>query len=328
MGRYRSRYNAHRGYPSYESKPLPSGNLTPGITPGVPHQVITAAQTVVQSWSLLELSRAHDMTTHPLASQDQCEARSTPERLSADNGAYWMAGITTTKMAADILALGWREGADRMERITRDFTPPTAKSRRRRSVWRDEGDEIRLDTAMAGNWDTAWRSTRREWVPGKTTVTIVTGWGGHAGLNSEQLFWQGAAAVMLSDALESAGYSVRIVAGFTLDGIGGRGVIFVTIKDESEPLRVDAAASLMCHAGIFRAYAWRAACFLPFRLGYGHGSPTTDWPSSRVEELKRAGAWFDDAITIGTIYSQDGCLRELNKVLASIQSEGGQCLTS
>src|SRR5690606_14947015 len=109
----------------------------------------------------------------------------------------------------------WEDGARRLQDITRELTPPTTMSRRRKPAWREEGDELSVDRALTGQWDAAWRSSRRVWCAGPATVTLLTYWGGNAVVTTDQLFWQGAAAAVLCDALEDAGYRVQLIAGST-----------------------------------------------------------------------------------------------------------------
>ena len=105
----------------------------------------------------------------------------------------WRGGIKTLQQAKDILAVGWKPGAVRastlMDKLESNM--PTVKTRKRRQTWMDEGDGLDIDRALAGQWDVAYRSTRREFSSGSNCVTLNVGWGGNCDMTSEQLFWSG-----------------------------------------------------------------------------------------------------------------------------------------
>jgi hypothetical protein len=306
--------------PQAETPRVCPPKLTPGITPGTPHQTITPTGHVIQSWTLAEMASAYSLTPNP-AVEERHSRNSNPEYLSAEAGADWMGGITTTAQAQAILDKGWSEGAARLESLARDLEPPQAKTRKRRVTHRDEGDELRIDRALSGEWDSAWRTSKREWSAGPSTVTVVCSWGGNCYVTSEELFWQGAAAAVISDTLEAAGYNVRIVAVNTVKSFDeGRyeGTTLVTLKDESEPMRIDAVAGLICHAGIFRSFGIRSRCQMPFPLGSGYGSTQRHWTDERKEAIAAAGINPSEAILLGEAQSYGECVAEIQRVIKSI----------
>ena len=125
---------------------------------------------------------------------------------------------------------GWPEGAALMAKSMAKIQAPYTQNIRRRARWADEGDEVDLDRAYAGQLERAFRTSRRTHTTGITRVRIVIDLGASCGecdyivctykpVRPEELFWRGAAAAALCESLETAGYSVEIVAGVALRNV-------------------------------------------------------------------------------------------------------------
>ena len=78
-------------------------------------------------------------------------------------------------------------------------------------------DEICKDRLQSGQIDQCWRTMRRSPFVAPQTVAIETAWGGHYGQTPEELFWQGAAAAVMTDILEDAGYRVEVYANRVIE---------------------------------------------------------------------------------------------------------------
>jgi hypothetical protein len=186
-------------------------------------------------------------------------------------------------------------------------------------MWREEGDALDVDRALAGNWDTAYRSTIREWNPGVSCVTLNVAWGGNCNLTAEQLFWSGAVMVAISDILESAGFSTRINASSRLwfGDYGGKkySLNTIVVKDHGEPLRVDALAGIVCHAGVWRSYGFMGICQAPWNVGYGLGHCIDGWDEiSKV--MAECGVVSDPCtINVSDCYNQSCAMAEINKLI-------------
>ena len=107
------------------------------------------------------------------------------------------------------------------------------------------------------------------------TVAIETTWGGHYGQTAEELFCQGAAAAVMTDILEEAGYRVEVYANRESERRGRRHCIRVKVKEADMPMRLDGVAAVLCHAGIFRTFGFLCIEQAEFDVGdwgHGHGS--------------------------------------------------------
>ena len=236
----------------------------------------------------------------------------------------WYGGITNIKQAEDLLSQGWQAGAEKAL-ILKDgleASIPMVKSRKRKPVWCENGADLDVDRALAGQWDTAYRSMVTELSPGGSQcVTLNAAWGGNCNLTSDQLFWSGACMLVVSDILENAGYSVRLNAINKISFYTGKFMLnSIIIKDHGEPLRVDALASITAHAGIFRTYGFRCIAQAPFDIGRGFGR-SEDW-STTNPILNRYGQGFEsNNIQINDCYSQQAAISEIKRIITTIQGE-------
>jgi hypothetical protein len=192
-------------------------------------------------------------------------------------GSEWTGGLQSWKEAAAVLAKGWPEGAERLRVLAQKLSSqvPQAKSIRRKLTWADDGDEICKDRLQSGQLDQCWRTMRRSPFVAPQTVAIETTWGGHYGQTAEELFWQGAAAAVMTDILEEAGYRVEVYANRVSERRGRRHCIRVKVKEADMPMRLDGVAAVLCHAGIFRTFGFLCTEQAEFDVGdwgHGHGS--------------------------------------------------------
>ena len=143
---------------------------------------------------------------------------------------------------------GWPEGAERLQSIAvREINPTSVRRRRSRS---DQGDEVDMQAIWRGDLSRAWTRTRRQARAGTNrSVTICVQLSDSCAVDATQLFWRGASALKLADALVAAGYNVTIVGAMgTRGGNEGRKKLevsqFVEIKASDSPLDLSALAAL------------------------------------------------------------------------------------
>ncbi len=183
---------------------------------------------------------------------------------SCGGGASWYgAGCKTGKDVIRMLSDGWPEGRKRLAELTAELLQVEvhAKDRRRKRVRADFGDSVDIHAIYAGHLDSAWEIAKRRETFGPQHVDILANMICSGCENADVLFWRGAAAIVLADKLEAAGYTVRIVVGF-----GGRNdqgeqtSCRVTVKEHDKPLDIASTASVIL-PGFFRAigHAWLAA---------------------------------------------------------------------
>lgn len=233
-------------------------------------------------------------------------------------------GIQSWREARELFEHGWTSGAEHLKalRQTFDFDLPAAKSRRRVTTVGADGDELRIDRALAGDWDHAWRTSRRVWQSGNTAIDLYTAFGATADCSQEELFFRGVTGLLVADLLEQAGYVVTLTCGnvslfrkqnFAL-------VSNIVVKESNEPLRIDSLAALACHAGVFRTLGFRLKLEAPVYLGgYGEMGASTSWGS--VKELMQANkVWPDTAVIVESVGTRAGVIAEVKRVLSQVES--------
>jgi hypothetical protein len=125
-------------------------------------------------------------------------------------------------------------------------------------------------------------------------------WGGRYDQTAEELFWQGAVAAVLTDILEEAGYRVEVYANRVLEHSGRRHCIRVKVKEADMPMRLDGAAAVLCHAGIYRTFGFLCIEQAEFDVGgWGHGHGSELRPKDA--EILNGGV---DSIHIGTVSTE------------------------
>lgn len=260
-----------------------------------------------------DLARAYEIPVSAanVANERQCD----PE---VENGMDpdWRGGIRTRADVARIMSEGWREGAEKVLGLARDggfAALPGVRDRRRRVWWSDSGDEIHVDRALQGEWDRAWRASRREETRGTTTIDLYAAWGGGCRRSAEEMMWSGVQMLVAADLLEAAGYRVRVVA--TISGQSQNRVARqdVIVKSEEEPVRIDALAGILCHAGIFRTAGFREICRVPWNVGTGLGTHIG------IEDLPKPLAIDSEAIIMPDAYDRATAARNISRVIEKIQ---------
>lgn len=267
-------------------------------------------------WSVAELANAHAYKTRFKRCEDPISFASV-----AQNPAFYDCESVTD--AAARLTSGWSDGTEKLAGIAREIGEVAlAKSRARRVRFGDTGDEVDISRAMAGQWDQAFRTTRRVWTSGSNVVEIYTRMGGASYRGADELFYRGAAGVVLTDILENAGYRVRLVATHVAASTGGGAAqvcrVDYPLKEADQPLSLDLVAAVACKASTARALSLRARETLPFNNLDGHGSSEA---YGLLEQLADAGEGFPEgSIVLGSnCFDERACVAEIRRGLQLIQ---------
>lgn len=181
-------------------------------------------------------------------------------------------GLSSVADASALFATGWAEGTARARTVAAPLARviPPVKQTRRRVRWADTGNELHLDRALRGEWDTAWRNTQR--VDGAPKVlTLHCAFGGQASVSVEQFFWCGAQMLVVTDLLEDAGYAVELHAINCGALPHGRTLVDITAKRAHDPLRTDTVMAIFGHAGVFRTFGFALRACGALDMGSGMG---------------------------------------------------------
>jgi hypothetical protein len=175
-------------------------------------------------------------------------------------GRNWLgAGCQTGRDVLKLMREGWKEGRDRLNELrgkigTVELVP---QDRKRRKIRADMGDSLDIHAVYAGRLETAWTVARRTNTRGPQRIDIVANMICYGGEHADVLFWRGAAAAVLVDILESAGYMVRLVVNFGGNAEGNPTSCRITVKDHGMPFDVTSTSAVIL-PGFFRAlgHAW------------------------------------------------------------------------
>lgn len=214
------------------------------------------------------------------------------------------------------LLRGWGAGADRLREIsTKEIAPTNVRRRRSRG---DQGDELDIHAVNRGDLSRAWTRTTRQTRTATRSVSIVCNLSCSFKQKAADLFWRGAAALKLAEALTQAGYSVALYGATGTRGADGRALNigqFIEIKAEDAPLDVSALAAIVAMPGFKRTRLHagtseecdrrnRSVCT---SLGYPSTDavikaakmlpiPQTAFIQPEVNTLQEAQDWVDDTL--------------------------------
>lgn len=213
---------------------------------------------------------------------------------------------------------GWTEGAAKAlelkAQLAGDLTQlPGARAIRRKRTFGAQGDELDPHKVNMGTIDKAWTTTRRDFAPGSTIITIRTSIAGLANRSGEELFWKGTAAAILTDILEEAGYRVEIILYMHTSGVfsstsHGKDHLYqeVTVKAPEEPLDLNRVITCTALAGFFRYYGFKARLSEPYKICEDMG---------RTVEKPPEGLAHEQDILVNNIYSREEAVHLLKKTL-------------
>jgi hypothetical protein len=186
--------------------------------------------------------------------------------------ATWLGADCAT--GRDVLKLvrdGWPQGRERINALRSKIATVEAQpvDKRRRMQRGPQGDVLDMPYVWSGRLDIAWRAPRRISSQGPQRIDIVANMicSGHE--HADVLFWRGAAAVVLADLLEQAGYMVRLVVIFGGNAEDKKTSCRITVKDHGVPLDITSTSAVIL-PGFFRAlgHAW-IANHAPHHRDYG-----------------------------------------------------------
>lgn len=196
------------------------------------------------------------------------------------NGTSWYGVPTLEECNAIIQAGYWPKGEAQIESSIKALrsTAKEATSIKRVTVRGDYGDSYDIHAAMRGEHGRAWSrraKASRQATTRQVTIQfplICTG-----GTDSSKMFWQGAAAIMLSDILQSAGYQVEIIGTHgTRAESGNEFYHAVTVKSFDAQLDIPALTVIMCLSGYSRTVGFEAIVSAPDTIMGGLGTAIYD----------------------------------------------------
>lgn len=245
------------------------------------------------------------------------------EEMRVDSGLHrrWY-GVPSTKDAYALFENGWPEGAERAMQWRDELlriTPPPRLIKRRRQ-WMDDGDELDYERMRAGLTDQMWKTASRRKMVGPRVIDISTSFGGNCWNDSETLFWNGAAMLVIADLLEQAGYQTEIGATieihYPLSRVDRCCLHRIIVKRAGESLRMDSVAAVLSHPAIFRVIMFRAFMAQPWDVGPNLGSCREgNMETPLRDKLIAMGEIPRPEIMLGNVYAKDTAVQSVMKAL-------------
>lgn len=235
-------------------------------------------------------------------------------------------GLKSAEEGARIFtADGWQAGADRA-RAELPFLPladlaPEAVAMKRRRTFADAGDSLRIDAAMAGNWDRAWETRARRTSRQPVTLSIGCAFGGNSEIDHNAMFWNGLQMAALCDLLENAGWRIELRA-LKANDVNGKQVHAQdwTVKQADQPLRMDTTLALFGHAGVYRTFGWAGNKASAFRAPSTGGSVQTGATMRKTfDRLTRAGLIPPLSLIVPPAYTYNALLANIRAAMDAIR---------
>lgn len=200
------------------------------------------------------------------------------------------------------------------------------KNIRRKVKWGDIGDSLDIQKMYKGEFDKAWRTTKkRKAEGGSKNITLLVNLGANCGVSSECLGWRGMASLKVADCLSEAGYNVRLL-GYSMglddcDNIEHTSLTTIPIKDFDEGMDVPKLASIMCRAGFFRtmifcsrlSLAENQGVSIASGLGRSAGLDDGSWKAQFF--MEKVYGEEGQMISIPTVDGKEEAIRQMNKLL-------------
>lgn len=253
---------------------------------------------------------------------DALEYSRTPSEANRDSwqefetrkmGKEWYGTEGEQAKVRELINIGWTEGAAKLEKqsgaIQADNPPKPVNIRRRRS-WADQGDSLDIARVYAGSSE-AWQRCIKTPANTNRYIEVLVDLCISYGTQESVIFWRGAAALVLSDLMQAAGYAVKITAGVNVsklfEGSRKKSVDTFTVKDYQQPLDIVSLSSVVCLAGFFRLVWFQLATTHKDRVtsGLGHVEklesgiklePHQIGDLSSVNDARSAKVWIQAAI--------------------------------
>lgn len=278
-----------------------------GVTVSEPWPYETVGDWRVRQWTLDEVQRIGPSKVNE--SQSRIGMNTDPDWLGISGG---------LEKIVDLEQNGWPEGLKKAESKIEAMQVPPLMSFRRKRRRGPQGDSVLIDRLMKGELDQAWEYRRREArlsEGGSKVVTILQTLGGNAHRSGDELFWSGAVACVLAEALVRSGRSVEIRAVQPGTNTYTSGVPHsvedILVKPAGVPLVPEDLIVVTALAGWFRTRG-----FLTLLNG---DSPTSISLGSHVEIPEWYVERFPEALVIPSCYS----LEKAKAVLSALSQQIG-----
>jgi len=291
----------------------------------------TPSSTSLVSGSVADMAALLDVANIPEHNHDRW--RGNVADLANASGSFRetaYGGIASITEAQDIFERqGWQTGADRARAeipslSLGDFAPEAVAMKRRRT-FADAGDTVRVEAAMAGNWDQAYETRTKKATRQPVTLSVGCAFGGPGEITHEEMFWTGLQMAALCDVLEGAGWRIELRA-LKANNFGSTGKVHAqdwTVKQSDQPLRLDTTLALFGHAGVYRSHGWAALSASNYKNpGNGGHVQRGEMLVETFRRLSASSIIPPLSLIIPQAYSRAEAVRNLTAALKAVKDPG------
>jgi hypothetical protein len=239
--------------------------------------------------------------------------------LRLDNNPEWYGGFRNVDDGYKMICDGWEEGAKKAVLTLGNIKIPEIdgiESMRRTLIFSDCGEVLNIDQAMAGNWEKAWQTCKRIRSGVSRVLSVAIPFGGNCDKNSEQMFWNGAQGMIITDILEDKGYRVQLYGvHVAIERAEGRtwDMDVVRLKNSDEPLRMDSLAAVVAHAGVFRTAGFMSILSKPMEVDYRLGSCQEQSVKPCLDAIAKLGLMHPGTIVLDGGYTKEAATANIIK---------------
>lgn len=290
----------------------------------------SSLSTSVVSGSVADMASLLDVANIP--EHNRARWHRNVEDLANADGDYRresFGGLSSITEAKEIFERqGWQDGADRARAEIPslnlgDFALEAVAMKRRRA-FADAGDTLRVESALAGNWDKAYEVRAKKVTRQPVTLSVGCAFGGPGEISHDEMFWNGLQMAALCDLLERAGWRIELRAlkanSFDAGNVHAQDW---TVKHADQPLRLDTTLALFGHAGVYRSHGWAALSASSYN-NPGNGGHVQRG-GALVETFRRLAAASiipPLSLIIPQAYSRDEAFRNLTAALKTLKDPG------
>jgi len=237
-------------------------------------------------------------------------------------GHHWI-GMNDCERAIECLTVdGWDEGVQKGLDSFGTLDPIKLPSVRRKLRHGPVGQRLDIHRVYAGRIEEAWDVMKREGDFSsslkKTSTTILVDIGANAGTSASEMFWRGALANTMADALSQSGRPVRIIAyagttglrnDYDSDGKGDSIISACVVKDFLHPVELNNLYAQTALAASFRLLHFKVLQLMPYGETRGNLGHHWDIPQEVLEDYLGDGQ--DLVLNISNIWSKQSALEAL-----------------
>lgn len=240
-------------------------------------------------------------------------------RDSPDEMEEWY-GARSSEEVYSILEKGHKKYVELVRDNSFQVDPPAKL--RPRPVQGDIGDEVCIHRINSGNLNTAWRRKSDKVKLGVKNIRLVANLGVSGFVGSASIKWRGVAALVVAEALISAGYNVAIDAFMGSQNITNKEncAFIVPIKHYETPLDVQSLSSTLCFPAFFRLSGFLNFGMCEGELASDYGQPTDDdILRSFLQQYYHDPSEFIEIIKNDTL-NKDKSRKEISRILDAVSA--------